>query len=107
MAKHAIGTVLVRCTGFSPQWNAPPAPYFEECTVVKHTPKGVWLKRPYTSKLKFQLDDGGRYANLTQLEAMQSFKHRRVRYISILENNLEWAKQELRDAIECLTAGPT
>ena len=102
MAQHPLGTVLLRCTGLSPVWNAAPQPYFEECTVVKHTPKGMWLKRSYYRKLKFQLNDGGRYACPTQLEAIQSFRHRRVRYVQILKSQLEFAKQELQDVTELL-----
>jgi len=93
--KPALGTELVRVTGITPDWKGEMLLHPEICTVVKHTPKGVRLKRPYVTKLKFQLDDGGRYASATLPEAVKAFEFRRIRYCQILENQLEFAKQEL------------
>ncbi len=98
--KPAIGTVMIRVIGISPTWGAGPEPYTETVVVEKHTPKGVWLRRPYHKKLKFQLDDGGRYACLDLEAAMRAFQHRRVRYIAILESSLQHAQNELELAKE-------
>lgn len=100
--KHPIGTNLIRVTGFCIVFEGPPKPYEEISQVVKHTAKGMWLKRPYSSKLKFQLNEGGRYASLTLDDAINSFRHRRIRYIGILESNLASAKLELETIHEWL-----
>jgi hypothetical protein len=61
-----------------------------ECRVIKHTPKGVWLQRPYVGDKTFVLKDAKkRFAYPTKREALISYIARQKRRLSILRSQIE------------------
>ena len=73
-----------------------PTVVWEVYTVVKETPKGVWLKDWLNPCKKFVLRDAKkRFACPTKKEAQESFIHRKNRHIAILSNQLANAEREL------------
>lgn len=86
--------------------------YLEEYPVVRHTPKGVWIKVgekwdysqiPYvcSPKLKFVLNGSRKkHAHPSPEEALEGFIARKKRQIEILNTQLEETKQALAAAQE-------
>lgn len=69
--------------------------YLTDYKVVKETPKGIWIEL-WIGKNKFvNLQAKKKFACLTIEEALESFKKRKQRQITILEYQLANAKQAL------------
>ena len=78
--------------------------YHESYEVLKHTPKGVWIKMPSGSfqDKKFVLLSGRkRFAYPTKKEALTALLYRKKRQIIILKNQLEQAE----NVVNKITAG--
>jgi hypothetical protein len=76
---------------------------FDEYTVFKHTPCGCWIIMPSGQKSKWvSAKSKKRYAYPTKTEAMEGYKHKKISQISILEEQLENAKNYLKEAEEYL-----
>lgn len=71
--------------------------YLETFTVLRHTPKGVWLALyAGDEKGKFVLNGKGkRYAYNNKEDAMESYKIRRQRRVRYLKRDLERAERTL------------
>jgi hypothetical protein len=83
---------------------------YEQYHVIRKTPKGVWISTPYMNKKgkKFILDNATkRFAYPTKEEALNSFIHRKSRYLSILRSRMEDAQSALEAAQEVKLNGMT
>jgi len=76
--------------------------YLRVYTILKHTPKGFWIThqvRIGDRWKRFVLSDARRkFAYLTKEEALESFKKRKERQISLLKTKLKHAENALRQA---------
>ena len=69
--------------------------FYEEYTILKHTPKGVWIEHPQYghTKGKFVLLSGKkRFAYPTKEEALKSLYYRKKRQLIYLKNQVEVAE---------------
>lgn len=65
-----------------------------EFEVIKETPKGIWIRVPGRKRF-VNLGARKKYACLSKLDALESFKRRKMRQIRILETQLRHAKEAL------------
>jgi hypothetical protein len=78
-----------------------------EYRVIKHTPKGVWLRQPYCMGEKFVLKDARkRFAHPTKREALISYIARQKRRILILNSQIRDSEMGLRVADRMLSEMP-
>jgi hypothetical protein len=78
-----------------------------EYQVIRHTPKGVWLKQPYCMGKKFVLKDARkRFAHPTKREALISYIARQKRRILILNSQIKDSEMGLRVADRMLSEMP-
>lgn len=78
-----------------------------EYRVIKHTPKGVWLLKPYCAGKRFVLKDAKkRFAHPTKREALVSYIARQKRRILILNSQIKDSEMGLRVAGRMLSEMP-
>jgi hypothetical protein len=81
-------------------WGTHVSVHLFEYTVVKETPKGVWLALFEFSSLKrfVLLDARKKFACPTKEEAMESFLARKRKQVKILSNQLRHVKEAIQIA---------
>lgn len=103
LAHPQVGDIWYRVDGVADgdeMWGGGAELQWTEYKVVRVTPCGAWLSRPYgdfyLGKPRFALTAGCRWAHRTKSEALMSLARRKRLHLRFLERDTVVAKETLR-----------